>query len=113
MRGATEREIVMRGSEAEVTEYTIRYDKGQDVRVPQAQAVCSAQQMVQLLNDCHMLAWDGFHGAHPKHVLDGTMFRLNATVNGGRTIHADGSQNFPKHYRDFTDGLYALLHPDN
>ena len=72
-----------------------------------------AQQALQLLNDCRLLAWDGFYGPHPKHVLDGTMFRLTATVNGDQTIRANGSQNFPKHYRDFTDGLYALLHPDN
>lgn len=113
MRFTTEREIVMRDGEAEITEYAIRYNEGETIRVPQAQVTCSAQQVLQLLNDCRLLAWDGFYGPHPKHVLDGTMFRLTATVNGDQTIRANGSQNFPRHYRDFTDGLYALLHPDN
>ena len=37
------------------------------------------------------------------------MFSLNAVVNGGKIIRAEGSQNFPKHYRNFTDGLYEML----
>ena len=112
MRFTAEHEIVMRGSDAEITEYAIRYVDHTDERVPQAQKVCSVQQVLRLLNDCRLLNWDGFHGPHPKHVRDGTMFTLTATVNGGRTIRAEGSENFPKHYREFTDGLYALLHPE-
>ncbi|MBO4411374.1 MAG: hypothetical protein J5794_04230 [Lachnospiraceae bacterium] len=42
-------------------------------------------------------------------MLDGIMFRLEAFVNGGRRIFADGSQNFPKHYRELTDWLYQTL----
>jgi hypothetical protein len=37
------------------------------------------------------------------------MFDFSATVNGGVEISARGSQNFPRHYRDFTDGLYGFL----
>lgn len=31
------------------------------------------------------------------------------TVKGLQQIRASGSENFPKHYRDFTNGLYAIL----
>ena len=56
-----------------------------------------------------MLSWDGFRGEHPKGVLDGTMFRMEATVNGGRRIRADGSQNFPKGYRELDAGIDEIL----
>ena len=68
--------------------------------------------MLDLLNKCSLLSWDGFHGKHPKGVKDGIMFSLQAVLNGGKTIKAEGSENFPRHYRDFTDGLYSLLNDD-
>ena len=109
MRGAREYEIVRTDDKAEITEYEIRYAQGEDKRVPERRAVCGAEEMLALLNRCAFLSWDGFHGPHPKNVRDGTMFRLTATVNTDKAIHADGSENFPKHFRDFTDALYALL----
>lgn len=113
MRCTEETEIVMKGGKAEVSRYAIRYDRSEDRRVLEKRAVCDEAQALDLLNACRLLSWDGFCGKHPKGVLDGTMFRLNAVVNGGKKIHASGSQNFPKHYREFTDGLYAILHSQN
>ena len=109
MRGSVEREILVKGDEAEVSAYLIRYNGREDERVLQQRAVHPAEKAVRLLNDCGVLGWDGFHGAHPRGVLDGIMFRFEATVNGDQTIRAEGSEKFPKHYRDFTDGLYELL----
>ena len=108
MRGTTDYEIVMKGNAAEVTEYRIRSDKDEK-RVPERQATCSAETVIKLLNDCELTAWDGFHGKHPSGVKDGIMFSLKATVNNGRKIKADGSENFPKHFREFRNGLHALL----
>ena len=114
MRFTTEYEIVMNGKDAEVTEYEIRYEKEKgDVRVPQRKAVCSAGTALKLLNDCELLAWDGFFGAHPKDVKDGIMFLLKATVNGGKNIRAEGSENFPEHFREFWHGLDAILRSKN
>ena len=42
MRFTTEYEIVMKGKDAEVVEYAIRYNKNEDKRVPERQTVCSA-----------------------------------------------------------------------
>lgn len=109
MRGASEYEIVMKSGNAEVSRYGIRYSNGTDERVLEQRAECGEERMLKLLNDCRLLSWDGFDGPHPKGVLDGTMFRLSASVNGGRRILAQGSQNFPKHYRELTDGLYEIL----
>ena len=98
----------MKGDAARVTEYRIRYDMDEK-RVPERQAACSAEKVMKLLNDCELMAWDGFHGKHPSGVKDGIMFSLQATVNNGRKIKAEGSENFPKHFREFRDGLHAML----
>lgn len=98
MRFTTEYEIMMKDRDAEVVEYAIRYEKEEDRRLPQRKTVCSAERILKLLNDCELISWDGFHGRHPKHVRDGIMFSLQATVNGERKIRAEGSENFPKHY---------------
>ena len=73
------------------------------------QVSVSNAMVLKLLNECKLLSWDGFCGKHPRGVMDGMMFSLNAVVNGDKKIRADGSQNFPKHYWDFTDGLYEML----
>lgn len=109
MRAVCEYEIVMKGERAEVSEYRICFSGEEDERVLERRAQCSEGRILELLNNCRLLSWDGFYGKHPKGLLDGTMFRLKANVNGGKSIFASGSQNFPKHYRDFTDGLYDIL----
>lgn len=109
MRFTEEYEIVMKGKKAEITEYEIRYEKNEDKRVPERKTVCSVDRVLKLLNDCELAAWDGFVGNHPKDVKDGIMFSLKATVNNGRKIYAHGSENFPKHFREFRDGLNNML----
>ncbi|MBR1591214.1 MAG: hypothetical protein IJ657_09115 [Acidaminococcaceae bacterium] len=108
MRFTTEYEIVMKDKDAQIVEYEIRYGK-EEGRVPRRQTVCSVDKVLKLLNDCELVAWDGFYGAHPKNVRDGIMFTLKATVNGDRKIKAEGSENFPRHFREFRDGLHAIL----
>ena len=108
-RGSVEYEITARGDEAEITLYVIRYAAGREERAPRERAVCSAAKALSLLNDCALLSWDGFDGPHPADVLDGTMFRLEADVNGGRRVRAEGSENFPPRYRVLVDGLCGLL----
>lgn len=109
MRGAAEYEIVMQDGAAAVSHYAIRCAGEAAERVLRQRAAVSEQDVLRLLNDCRLLSWDGFHGAHPRGVRDGTAFSLEATVNGGRSVRAEGSQRFPKHYRVLTDGLHALL----
>ncbi len=109
MRGETEYEILMQGDEVEIVQYGLRYADGKDERVVERRAVCRWESMLKLLNDCNVLAWDGFHGAHPKGVLDGTMFSLTAVVNDGQRIRAEGSENFPPHYREFMSALREML----
>ena len=114
MRFTTEYEAVMKDGNAEVAEYEIRYRKEEGrVRVPERKTVCSAGRVLALLNSCELIAWDGFHGAHPKDVRDGIMFSLRATVNGGRNIQAEGSENFPDHFRELWNGFDAILRGPN
>ena len=109
MRNVAEYEIVMKDGKAEVSRYSIRFTQSEDERVLEKRATVDEAYALKLLNDCGVLSWDGFHGAHPRGVADGTMFNLHATVNGGKRIHATGSENFPRHYRDLTNGLYEIL----
>ncbi len=109
MRHVTDYEIVMSGDEAEVSQYEIGYSDGEEVRHLDKRAVCSAGRALKLMNRCRLLSWDGFHGKHPKGIKDGKNFIFKATVNEGKEIYATGSQRFPPHYRDFTDGLYEIL----
>lgn len=109
MRGSTEYELVMKDNGAELTEYGMRCSAGGYVREPVRRVVCSEKEALELLNRCRLLSWNGFQGAHPKDVLDGIMFRLEATVNDGVIVKAAGSANFPKHYRELTNGLHELL----
>ena len=108
-RGTVEYEIKAKGDEAEITRYVIRYSGGKAERVPEERAMCPAEKALTLLNECALLSGDGFDGPHPEGVLDGIMFRLEATVNGGRRVRAGGSECFPEGYRVFTRGLYELL----
>ena len=110
MRYVAEYEIVMKDGKAEVSRYSIRFTQSEDERVLEKRVTVDEAYALKLLNDCGVLSWDGFHGAHPRGVADGTMFNLRATVNGGTRIYATGSENFPRHYRDLTDGLYEILH---
>lgn len=109
MRNVSEYEMLMKDGKAEVSCYSIRFTQSKDERVLEKRVSVDEAEALKLLNDCGVLSWDGFHGAHPRGVTDGTMFNLHATVNGGKKIYATGSQNFPRHYRDLTDGLYDLF----
>lgn len=66
------------------------------------------QKMIELLNECNFGSWNGFDRAN-RHVLDGEMFTLKATVNGSQRIYASGSNAFPKHYREFYSALTEML----
>lgn len=109
MRGSTEYEIVMKDGKAEVSFYWIKYTQGKDSRELDRRAVCDRETVIGLLNECNILSWNGFVGKHPKGVLDGIMFTFNAVVGDDEKIYAHGSENFPKHYRDLTHGLYEIL----
>ena len=110
MRVTAEYEIVMKEDRAEITEYRIYYTREDgDERRPQHCAVCSVEEMLKLLNECEVLKWDGFHGKHPIGVKDGEMLSFSATVNDGQTVKADGSENFPKHFREFRNQIFKML----
>lgn len=102
-------EILCRGGETEISQYWLRFESHEEKYILQKRAIVPSGDMLALLNQCRILKWDGFSGKNPPHVLDGTMFGFTATVNDNRRICASGSNNFPKHYRDFTDALHRML----
>ena len=110
MRLTQEYEILHKDSGSEISDYWMRCaSSGGMERELQRRVFCSDSQMLELLNQCDILKWDGFHGKHPRGVLDGEMFSFEATVNGGETIRADGSANFPKNFREFRRAVDQML----
>jgi len=53
--------------------------------------------------------WKDFVGKNPPGVLDGTTMNFEAKLSDGTKIYATGSNNFPKNYRKFIDGLYRMV----
>jgi hypothetical protein len=110
MRCSDEYEILSKDGIAEITEYRMYCASGGGMeRRPERSRAVSDAEVIQLFNDCQILKWDGFHGKHPKNVRDGEMFTFSATVNEGRTINAEGSENFPKYFREFRNEIYRIL----
>ena len=111
MRFCNQYEILDRGDEVEVVLNDIRFMPGTepDILVPREKGVIDKASFMKLIKDCNIASWDGFHGNHPKGVRDGIMFRFEAVVNDGLRMYADGSQNFPSHYREFKDALREAL----
>ncbi|MBE6572698.1 MAG: hypothetical protein E7656_10660 [Ruminococcaceae bacterium] len=109
MRGGTEYKIEVDGEKTKILRYREVYADGQINLEPEASAVVDTVEFVELVNNCGVIRWDGFHGKHPKNVHDGEMFRFSACVNGDKTIEADGSANFPKGYNDFVRALDEML----
>lgn len=99
---------VYEGSELRLGRYRELFDG--EVRYELEKSVpCTNAWLAELMNNCNVPKWDGFHGKHPKHVSDGTMFSFSATVNNDRTIRADGSENFPKGYRELLLALDEMI----
>ena len=109
MRGSCVYKVEGNGDAKELRRYREIYRSEAVELVLELSVPCDAQKLTELMNACGILRWDGFHGKHPKNVSDGTSFRFEATVNGGQTIRAEGSANFPKGYNEFVSALNAML----
>ncbi len=110
MRVMQEYEILCRGDETEISLYHLYYANGKDERRIEKSAVLKTEEMIEILNSCKISGWNGFKGEHPKNVSDGDMFRLEAVINEGERIYAEGSANFPEGYSGFLKELNKLLH---
>lgn len=109
MRGSSVYEIADKDGKIELRRYREIFSSGEFVLELEGSTVCNTQTFIELMNVCGIVRWDGFHGKHPWNVQDGIMFKFTATVNGGQTIRADGSANFPKGYREFVQELDKML----
>ncbi len=98
MRGSVEYEIEVKDGKALVSEYRMFCVKDGMERRLEDQCGIDVDVALSKLNEFGIGSWNGFHGAHPKHVQDGIMFRLEAKVNGGTELKAEGSANFPSGY---------------
>ena len=88
--------------------YRIEYAGVEEQRVLEESAILDPQEFLALVNACNISRWDGFDKNDPL-VLDGSSWSFTATVNGGETISASGSNAYPKGYREFLVGLQTFL----
>ena len=109
MRFQYEYEILNQGTQTEISQYSLYYQNGEDQRKKERSTQCDTREVLDKLNEYEMIRWDGFHGKHPRNVKDGVMFTLTATVNDRQVIKAEGSENFPAHYREFMRWLNDKL----
>ena len=109
MRGGTVYKFDAESNHTELRYYCEKYSGEETILELERSIACDPQTMICLMNTCDVIKWNGFHGKHPKNVHDGIMFRFEATVNEGQTILADGSENFPKGYREFVRTLDEML----
>ena len=113
MRGIREYEILCRGEKSDIFLFALIYVNGNKERRLEKSSECKTDEMIKIMNLCGFAAWNRFFGKHPKNVSDGEMFRLDAVVNGIQKIHAEGSANFPKGYREFIKNLNEILKNGN
>lgn len=109
MRGGCVYSFEGADGETRLVRYREKYSDGEDSLVFEADAYIKNERVLELMNTCDVMSWDGFHGAHPKNVSDGTMFFIKATVNGGHSVSAEGSANYPKGYSEFVRTLDEIL----
>ena len=64
--------------------------------------------VINILNECDILSWDGFNGKRPKDVQDGTDFYFDAKING-KDIEAEGHTVFPESYNPFVKWIDSAL----
>ena len=111
MRVTEEYVITNKGDVCEISLYQLTPISGtyDDKRTLLKSTEYDTREFVALMNNCGFASWNGFEGKHPKNVSDGIMFRLNAVINDGETVSADGSQNFPKNYKSFMSEIKSIL----
>ncbi len=109
MRLTEEYEMTADGSETTLSYYTVSYASGKDERILEKSVTLDTRSVIDALNGFGFIRWDGFSGRHPKGVLDGVMFSLEAVVNGGQKLRAEGSANFPKRFGEFRSWLSDSL----
>lgn len=67
------------------------------------------QTLCTLFGDCKIDKWANFKGSNPPNVLDGSSMSFQAVLADGTKITADGTNNFPKNFRAFSNELHKLI----
>lgn len=109
MRRSIVYEIINNADILELRLYREIFSNGENVLELENSTMVDVHIFIELMNNCGVICWDGFHGKHPRNVNDGIMFSFTANVNDGQTIRADGSENFPKGYHEFVRGLNNMF----
>ena len=66
------------------------------------------RELCALLGNCRIDRWEGFAGANPPGILDGSSMSFEAVLGDGKQIYANGSNNFPGNYGKFVNALQDM-----
>ncbi|MGN1350456.1 MAG: hypothetical protein ACI4VM_05620 [Anaerovoracaceae bacterium] len=66
-------------------------------------------EIQSLFAEAGITSWDGFAGACPPGVMDGSSFSFTCTLTDGRTIQASGTNNYPKNYYQVRKAISDML----
>lgn len=67
------------------------------------------QKICEIMGNCRVNTWKGFHGANPGDVLDGSSMSFEALLADGTEITASGSNHFPENYGIFKNALHECM----
>ena len=102
-------EIENKNSKTELNYYRVKHmGGGKEELELERSAMCDTQDFIEIMNACNVGEWDGFSEDNYD-TYDGTSFTFKATVNGDKTINADGYADFPEGYGKFVSKLETLL----
>lgn len=75
---------------------------------PQPIDAVVVEEIMQIIEDYDVRAWDGFHESDP-YVLDGEGFSLEIRFSDGASVDASGDNAFPTGYHGAINGIEAVL----
>lgn len=102
-RGKTTRYIITNEGEETKISISVTTSAKDEGGNRSEEGYCSTEDMIELLNECNVLSWNGYDKKGDKD-MD---FRFEGNING-EEIEAKGKMAYPKNFEDFVDGVEDL-----
>ena len=107
MRLTQEYEILHKDSGSEISDYWMRCaSSGGMERDLQRRAFCPDSQMLELLNQCDIMKWDGFHGKFPSVQSSVSLWNFGDRIRS-RSKATDGNGRISGSLSGYDAGVYS------
>lgn len=67
------------------------------------------REVCALFGNCRIDEWNGFSGANPPDILDGSSMSFEAVLADGTSVTAYGTNNFPANYSTFAKAIHNII----